>query len=233
MRIYSVRFYRDGKVVKDVVVENGKELKRKVKVSKKVDEIKDDVDFDDIRVILASGVGKTGIGKKKVDMIEVGISGEKDEKLAFVKERVGKDILVVDVFSGGLVDVRAVTKGFGFSGPMKRFGISLKSHKSEKGRRRPGSLAPWHPARVTFRTPQAGQTGYHNRISYNSLILGTGNIEDVNKKGGFEHYGVVKNDYLILKGSIPGPVKRGVVITSAIRPTKFMMKKKLEVLELR
>ena len=56
-------------------------------------------------------------------------------------------------------------------GPVKRFGISLKFHKSEKGVRRPGSLAPWHPARVTFRTPNMGQTGFFTRVSYNNLIM--------------------------------------------------------------
>jgi len=233
MKIYSVRFYKNGKVMKDVVVSRDKDLKKRVKVSKEVKKLGEEKDYDDVRVILYSGVGKKGIGKKKVDMFEVGISGSAEEKLNFIKEKIGKDILVGDVFSEGLVDVRGVTKGYGTQGPVRRFGISLKSHKSEKGRRRPGSLAPWHPARVTFRTPQAGQTGYHNRISYNSLILRTGNIKDVNKKGGFEHYGVVKNDYLILKGSVPGPVKRGIVITAAIRPTKFMAKKKFEVLEVR
>ena len=34
MRIYSVRFYKDNKVLKDVVVTNDKSLKRKVKVPK-------------------------------------------------------------------------------------------------------------------------------------------------------------------------------------------------------
>ena len=234
MKIYSIRFYKNGKVVKDVVVANNKELKKKVKVAKKVGEL-NDIDFDDIRVILSSGVGNTGIGKKKIDLIEVGISGGKDEKLIFVKEKIGKDVMVGDVFLDGLVDVRGVTKGYGTMGPMKRFGISLKSHKSEKGRRRPGSLAPWHPARVTFRAPQAGQTGYHNRISYNNLILEVGKIseKDINKKGGFGHYGVVKNDYVILKGSVPGPKKRGIILSSPIRPTKFMAKKKLEVIEVR
>jgi large subunit ribosomal protein L3 len=221
--------------MKDVVVSNNKDLKKSVKVSKKEIGKLDVEEFDDVRVVMYSGVGKTGIGKKKVDMIEIGISGERDEKLAFVKENIGKEILVGDVFGEGLVDVRAVTKGFGTSGPMKRFGIALKASKSEKGRRRPGSLAPWHPARVTFRAPQAGQGGYHNRVSYNSLILSVGKIgeKDVNKKGGFEHYGVVKNDYVILKGSVPGPVKRGVVITSAMRPTKFIEKKKFGVLGFR
>jgi large subunit ribosomal protein L3 len=235
MKIYSVRFYKNGKVMKDVVVSNDKDLKKKVKVSKKVGEIKDDVEFDNVRVLMYTNVKGTCVDKNKADMLEVGISGSVDAKLAFIKERIGKDISVSEVFSEGLVDVRGVTKAYGTCGPVKRFGIALKDHKSEKGQRRPGSLAPWHPSRVTFRAPQAGQTGYHNRIVYNNLILEVGKIseKDINKKSGFEHYGVIKNDYMILKGSIPGPQKRGLVITPAIRPSKFQAKKKFEVLGLR
>ncbi|MCK4649970.1 50S ribosomal protein L3 [Candidatus Pacearchaeota archaeon] len=235
MKIYSVRFYKNGKASKDVVVSNDKILKKSVGISKKIGELGEDIDFDDVRVIMYSGVGKTGVGKKKCDLIEIGVSGDKDEKLAFIRDNLGKEISVTDVFSDGLVDVRGVTKGFGTQGPVKRFGIALKDHKSEKGQRRPGSLAPWHPARVTFRAPQAGQTGYHNRIGYNNLILEVGKVadKDINRKGGFKHYGVVKTDYLILKGSVPGPAKRGIVVTYALRPTKYTAKKKFEVLELR
>lgn len=225
MKIYLVRFYKNGKVFKDFLVN------KKFKV-----EGLDSVEgFDDVRVIMSSGVAETGFSKKKADLVEIGVSGDKNEKLNFVKENLGKEILVGDVFSDGLVDVRGVTKGYGNCGPVKRFGIALKDHKSEKGQRRPGSLAPWHPARVTFRAPQAGQTGYHKRVSYNSLILENGKIteKNVNRKGGFKNYGVVKNDYLILKGSVPGPAKRGIVISYALRPTKHTGKQKFEVLELR
>ena len=235
MKIYSVRFYKNGKVSKDVVVSKDKDLKKKIKLSKEIKELSDDNDFDDVRVIVYSGVKKTCVDKNKADLIELGLSGSKDEKLAFIKENIGKEISIGSVFGEGLVDVRGVTKGYGTQGPVKRFGIALKSHKSEKGRRRPGSLAPWHPSRVTFRAPQAGQTGYFSRIIYNNLILKVGKIteEDINKKGGFEHYGIIKNDYIILKGSIPGPQKRGLIITAPIRPTKFQAKKKFEVIELR
>ncbi|MBU2576841.1 MAG: 50S ribosomal protein L3 [Nanoarchaeota archaeon] len=235
MKIYSVRFYKNNKVMKDVVVSNNKDLKRSVKIPKKVGEIKNDLDFDDVRVILYSGVKNTCVDKNRADLLEIGVSGSVEEKLNFIKEKIGKEISITEVFPKGLVDVRGVTKGFGTSGPVKRFGISLKSHKSEKGVRRPGSLAPWHPCRVTFRAPQAGQTGYFSRVTYNSLILEVGKIseKDINQKGGFEHYGVIKTDYIILKGSIPGPQKRGLVITTAIRPTKSTVKKKFEVLELR
>lgn len=234
MKIYSVRFYKDNKVMKDIIVSNDKDLKKSVKVSKKVGELGEVADFDDVRVIMYTGVKNTCVDKNKADMVEIGVSGSNEEKLAFIKENIGKEVSVTDVFSGELVDVRGVTKGFGTGGPVKRFGIALKASKSEKGRRRPGSLAPWHPSRVTFRAPQAGQTGYHSRITYNNLILEVGKIseKDINKSGGFEHYGVVKTDYVILKGSIPGPKKRGLFITNAIRPTKFQSKKKLEVVGL-
>jgi large subunit ribosomal protein L3 len=233
MKIYSVRFYKEGKVSKDVVVSNDKILKKKlgtVKISELVEH-----EFDDLRVILYSEIKKTGIGRKKPNLVEVGLSGSKEEKLVFVKEKINKEISVLDLFPNNLVDVRAVTKGYGTQGPVRRFGIALKDHKSEKGQRRPGSLAPWHPARVTFRAPQAGQTGYQNRVSYNHVILEKGKIseKDINKKGGFEHYGMIKNDYVILRGSIPGPKKRGILITSVIRPTKKQSKKKFEMLEIR
>ena len=236
MKIYSVRFYKNGIVLKDVVVSNDKDLKKKIKLSKGVGDISSVKDFDDVRIVIYSGVKMTGIGKKKPDMMEIALGGNLDEKMKFIGEKIGKGILVGDVFKNlELVDVRAVTKGYGTQGPVRRFGITLKNHKSEKGVRRPGSLAPWHPARVTFRAPQAGQTGYHSRTSYNNLILSVGkNSErDVNKSGGFKHFGVVKNDYLVLRGSIPGPKKRGIVITRALRPNKFISKKKLEVLEFR
>ncbi|MDP2947423.1 MAG: 50S ribosomal protein L3 [Nanoarchaeota archaeon] len=234
MKIYSVRFYKNGKVSKDLVVSKDKELKKNVKIAKELKPFMEE-DFDDVRVIVYSGVKNTSIGKKKSDMIEIGLSGSRDEKIKFIREKIGKEILINDVFRGGVVDVRAVTKGYGTQGPVRRFGIHLKNHKTEKGVRRPGSLAPWHPARVTFRTAQAGQTGFHNRIVYNNVILEVGKIKDkdVNKKGGLNHYGFIKTDYLILKGSVPGPQKRGVVITPSIKSSKKQSKKKLEVLELR
>ncbi|MFA5061484.1 MAG: 50S ribosomal protein L3 [Candidatus Pacearchaeota archaeon] len=234
MRIYSVRFYKNGRVSKEFIVSKEKELKRKLKVPKETKQVTKE-DFDDVRVILYSIIKNTSIGKKKPNLLEIALSGSNEYKMKLIQEKVGKDISLKDIFEAGLVDIRAVTTGYGTQGPVRRFGISLKSHKSEKGRRRPGSLAPWHPARVTFRTAQAGQTGYQNRISYNNLILYIGRIsdKDINKNSGFEHYGKIKNDYLIVKGSVPGPVKRGLVITFPIKPTKKQSKKKFEFIELR
>jgi len=54
----------------------------------------------------------------------------------------------------------------------------------------------------------------------------------INPKGGFEHYGLVKNDYIIVKGSIPGVPKRLVKMRFPIRTTskKVLEPKVLEVL---
>ena len=43
-------------------------------------------------------------------------------------------------------------------------------------------------------------------------------------KSGFHRYGVLKNSYLLLKGSIPGPRKRAVLLTQSIRPNSKITK---------
>jgi large subunit ribosomal protein L3 len=236
LKIYSVRFYKNSKVVGELIVSFDNELKRKLKKPKQFKKIDDfSEDYDDVKVIVYSNVKLSGISKKKPDIIELGLSGSKEEKLKFIKEKIGKEINISSVFSEGLVDIRGVTKGHGTQGPVKRFGISLKAHKSEKGRRRPGSLGPWHPARVTFRAPQAGQTGFHSRVDYNKLILNIGKIseKDINKSKGFNRYGKIKTSYIVLKGSVPGAKKRQLLITPCIRSSKKQSKQNYEFLGLR
>ena len=232
MKILSVRFYKNGIVVKDVVVSNDKELKKVVRVSKEIKSLDSQIpkEFEDIRVICYSIVKQTSV-KKTPDLIELAIAAK--DKLAFVKNLVGKEITLKDFIKTELVDSRALTKGKGLVGPVKRFGLSLKSHKSEKGQRRPGSLGPWHPARVIFRVPLAGQMGMFTRVQYNNKIVTTGNIaeKNINKSTGFHSYGKINSSYVIIKGSIQGPAKRQVLLTPSFRPTKEMAKKKYEFLE--
>jgi len=237
MKIFSVRFYKNGQVTSEVLGSNlDKELKRRVKLPKKVGKkIEDIKDYDDLRVIVYSVVNKTGI-KKKPDMIELSLGGSVEDKLNFIKENLGKEIRVQDVFEKmKLVDVRGVTKGFGNQGPVKRFGISLKSHKSEKGQRRPGSLGPWHPARVIFRVPMAGQHGMFTRPVYNSKIIDIGRVDEqnINPASGFKKFGLIRGDYVILFGSFSGPVKRQILLTHPLRATRKTEKKNMELIELR
>lgn len=234
VKIFSVRFYKNNKVAKEILSKNlDKELKRKIKIPKKSEgNIDAQKDYDDLRIIVYSIIKKTNI-KKTPDISEIGLVGSLEEKLNFIKENINKEISVLDIFQKGqIVDIRGLTKGKGFSGPTKIYGLSLRQHKSEKGRRGPGSLGPWHPARVTFRAPQAGQLGTFTRIAYNKKIIDIGSVKDNLKLKGFKRFGDVKSDYILLKGSVQGPPKRQLLISCALRETKKQSKKNYEFIGL-
>jgi len=240
MKIFSIRFYKNNKVVQEVLNDNlDKELKKRLKLpkkadKKKLDEIEAKKEFDDVRVIVYSQVKKTGI-KKIPNIREIGISGSLDEKLKFVKENLTKEISIKDVFKEELVDVRGITKGKGTQGPTKRFGLRLRFHKSEKGRRGPGTGGAWHPARVSFREPRAGQMGFFTRVIYNNKIIVNESIKEknINPSQGFKKFGKIKTDYLIVYGSILGPSKRVLLLTSPSRGHIKQTKKNYEFIELR
>ncbi|MEM4230661.1 MAG: 50S ribosomal protein L3 [Candidatus Pacearchaeota archaeon] len=237
MKIFSIRFYKDNKVIDEILAENlDKELKKKVKLPKgkerrKIEDIKG---YDNIRVVVYSVVKETEI-KKTPDIIEVGLAGKLEDKIKFVKEKIGKEISASEIFKPlQLVDFRGLTKGKGFVGPIKRFGISKRHHKSEKGVRRPGSLGPWHPNVVTFRVAMAGQLGMFTRIHYNGKILSLGKIKEnnINKKSGWKNYGNIKTEYAIISGSVPGPAKRQLLLTFPLRKTKNQEKKNFEFIKI-
>lgn len=235
MKIFSVRFYKDKKVVGEAIVSNDKELKRIVKVPKEIKPFEAQIpkDYDNIRVIAYSLPKQTSI-KKTPDIVEVAIGGEnKEQKLSFVKSIIGKEISFKEHFHGELFDIHGLTKGYGLTGPVRRFGITLKQHKTEKGVRRPGSLGPWHPARVTYVTPMAGQYGVFSRIHYNIKMISSSTISEknINPGEGFKHYGKINSAYVIVKGSVQGPPKRQVLLTNSFRPTKLTAKRKYELQE--
>jgi len=253
IKILSIRFYKNNQVVGEVLNQNiDKEVKKKVKLpkdksgskdaqgaKKKIEDFASKKDkFDDVKIIVYSQSKKTNV-KKTPDIIEIGLSGSVDEKINFIKDNLNKEISVKDIFKEDLekevVDIRGVTKGKGTQGPLKRFGLKLRFHKSEKGRRGPGSGGPWHPARVEYTQPMAGQMGYFSRVIYNNKIIKIGDIKDkdINPKQGFKKYGKVRGDYLIVFGSIQGPSKRQLLITVSLRASKKQIKKNYEFLELR
>src|SRR4030042_6405761 len=176
LKIFSVRFYKDGKVSKEILAESlDKELKKIVKlpkVAKTVGELEGS--YDDVRAICYSVVKKTGM-KKTPDLVEISLGGNYEDKIKFIKENLNREIPVSSIFEKGkLVDFRGLTKGKGLQGPVRRFGITLKAHKSEKGRRKPGAIGSFHPGRTTFNAPMAGQLGMFTRVSYNNKIIDMG-----------------------------------------------------------
>ncbi len=234
LKILSVRFYKNNSLISESFVGGEKELKRKIKLGEKkqisLDEVKN---YDTIRVIVYSIVNRTGI-KKTPDISEIALSGKTEEQLATAKNFLNKEISIGEIFNKGSVDVRGLTKGKGLQGPVKRFGVSLRHHKSEKGVRKVGSIGPWHPPRVMYSVARAGQLGFFTRAIYNSHIIFTGKIseKDINPEQGWKQYGKIKTDYIILNGSVPGPAKRQLLLTSPLRPTKKQEKKNFEFIEI-
>lgn len=187
---------------------------------KKIEEMKDRI--AEVRAITITQPVLASVPKKRPEMMEHGIGGEPAEQLKYAQDNLGKEIRVLDIFkSGEFVDVIAVTTGKGFQGPVKRWGVKMLVSKSEKARRKAGNLGAWTPSWVDWHVPQAGQMGYHKRTEFNKLILQVGdNPEEINPAGGFVRYGFIGSDYLLIKGSLPGPRKRLVRLRYAIRSKK-------------
>jgi large subunit ribosomal protein L3 len=225
LKVLGIKFYKNTlygiNSAGQILAENlDKELSRKMRLPKKINN-KQPENFDDLKLIVYTQPKLIKI-KKKPEIIELGISGNKDEKLNYAKSLIGKEIKISEIFKQNQnIDIHAVTKGKGFQGPVKRFGIDLKSHKTEKKRRSPGNLGPTNPGKILFTAPQAGQMGFHTRTEYNKTILKiSNNVNEINPKSGLHNYGLIKNEYLLIKGSIPGSKKRLVLMTYPIRVKK-------------
>lgn len=228
VKIAGVRTYKKaylGMRAKDTLMaKQDKELQRKMTSQKKEHSL-DSLSLDgveEIRAIIQTQPKQTGIGKKKPEVFEMAVGGSMEEQLTFLKENFGKEVAVKDVLGEGQqVDVFAITTGKGFQGPVKRFGVSIRAKKSEKTKRGPGSLGGWKGhAHFMYRIAHAGQMGYHQRVDYNKQILKiSDNPDEVNPQGGLVNFGLVKNTYVLLRGSVPGPKKRLIRLEPARRPT--------------
>ncbi|RLI44134.1 50S ribosomal protein L3 [Candidatus Bathyarchaeota archaeon] len=177
----------------------------------------------EFRLLTTTQPRLAAVPKKKMDMMEIKIDGGSiEEQFEYAKKLLGKTISVTEVFKEGqFIDVISITKGKGFQGPVKRWGIKILPRKSRKTKRGVAAIGPWKPARVLYTVPRAGQMGYHQRTEYNKRILKIGNDgSEVNPKGGFLRYGLVKGTYVLLDGSIPGPAKRLVRLRYPARPPR-------------
>ncbi len=190
----------------------------------KLSKLIEDGNATDIRVLTYT-IPKTitGVPKKKPDMMETAISGsDLKSKFEYASSILGNEVQITDIFNPGtFVDVASITKGQGTQGPVKRWGIQLgkQKHSRSGSVRQVGTLGPWRPAHVSWRVPQMGQMGYHQRTEYNKKILKmSDDLDEINPAGGFINYGLIRSSYILVKGSIPGPSKRLVRLRDPIRP---------------
>ena len=132
-----------------------------------------------------------------------------------------------------MIDIIGVTRGKGTNGVIKRFGVSRLPRKTHRGLRRVGCIGAWHPSAVKWTVARTGQLGYHHRTEINKKIyrVGAGACRGVKNNattdtdvveknitplGGFPHYGVVNNDFLMVKGGIVGTRKRAITLRKSL-----------------
>lgn len=180
-----------------------------------------DSDLEEVRLLVHTQPRMvTGIPKKRPEIMEMAVGGGSvDAQVEFAKEMMGKEFTMSDFTQDGeMLDAIAVTTGYGFQGHVKRWGVKLLTHKNSKHRRMIGNLGPFSPGYVVSTVPQAGQTGYHQRTEYNKRLLKIGdNPDEINPKGGFLNYGLIRGNYALLHGSLPGPSKRLIRFRKAVR----------------
>ncbi len=241
MMVIGINFYKKAyngwQIVKTHITSNldkdfKKHFSKTTKLPKNNSQLQIPDDFDDIRLIIASQPHKAGSAAKKPKISEIAIGGSKEDKLNYAKEKLGKEVMISDVFKEGMqIDIHGITTGKGFQGPVKRHGVSIRSQKSEKARR--GNIrGPWTGAKM-WTAPHSGKMGYHLRTEYNKWVL---KLEEdgkkLNPKAGIAHYGIMKNNAIILKGSILGPKKRPLLMTFATRANKKIPKTAPEIKEI-
>ncbi len=237
MRLYTRDAYGLHSLSDIYAKELPKELERKVKIKHKEVNIDDDelAKVSELRALAVVIPRDCGLEQKKPFVFELGVGGgDIKSQFNYLKSILGKVVRVSDTFKvGEYVDISAITKGKGIEGPVTRWGIKRKQHKSRKSVRAVGTLGPISPATVMYTVPRAGQMGFHQRIEYNKRILAISNSDDNNitPKGGFLHFGILRGDYIIVRGSVAGAIKRLVKLRYAIRPKvkKIVEPKILEV----
>ncbi|RLG59225.1 MAG: 50S ribosomal protein L3 [Candidatus Hydrothermarchaeota archaeon] len=215
--------------------EISEDLRRVFTIPKKFEHSLDKLDglldkAEQIRLIVHTQPRLASVPKKKPEVMEYFVSGSLDKAIAYAKEKLGKEIRINEVFQEGeLIDVFGVTKGKGFQSPVRKWGVKHLPRKTRKGRRTAGTLGPWHPAAMMWSVPQSGQMGYHQRTEFNKRILKIGSGEDINPRGGFLSYGIIRGDYVLIQGSVPGPRKRLIRLRPAIRPPERVSKGKPQI----
>jgi large subunit ribosomal protein L3e len=189
-----------------------------------------------VRVLAHTQMHLLNLRQKKAHVMEIQVNGGSiDQKVDFAFKHLEKEVKVSSVFEQNeMLDIIGVTKGKGFEGVTTRWGTKRLPRKTHRGLRKVGCIGGWHPARVRYSVARAGQNGYHHRTEINKKIyrIGTGvkyeggknnasTAADLTEKsitplGGFPHYGIVKHDFIMIKGCCVGIKKRVLVLRKSL-----------------
>jgi len=190
-----------------------------------------------VRAVCHTQVSKAKLqGQKKAHILEIQVNGGNvSDKVDFVHKQFEQTVSVDTVFSmNEAIDVIGVTKGKGNEGVTTRWGVTRLARKSHRGLRKVACIGAWHPSRVQFQVPRAGQNGYHHRTEMNKKIYRVGKSLEEDKTnasteadltekaitpmGSFPHYGIVDQEFLMVKGCVVGPKRRVLTLRKTLFP---------------
>uniref|UniRef100_A0A0R3S2T2 60S ribosomal protein L3 n=1 Tax=Elaeophora elaphi TaxID=1147741 RepID=A0A0R3S2T2_9BILA len=189
-----------------------------------------------IRVIAHTQMKVMKHREKKAHIMEIQVNGGTiPEKVDWAYEHFEKQVPVDSVFAQDeMIDVIGVTKGKGFKGVTSRWHTKKLPRKTHKGLRKVACIGAWHPSRVQFTVARAGQKGYHHRTEVNKKIYRIGKSclteegrknggtdyditeKSINPMGGFPHYGLVNQDFILIRGCCMGSKKRPITLRKSL-----------------
>lgn len=218
IRLYCLNEFHQKCVYADILINqiNPGELMKKY-FQKKVDikevDLKKIVDISAVCLYDFSKINAISTNKKKI--FEIPIQGtdtisDKINKISNMKE-----ISCSEFSNMEYIDVTSISKGKGTQGAVKRYGVKLLSHKDSKKRRAIATQGGKTPKHTRPTVGAAGQLGFARRTEHNKILLKKGLKEELTSI--FKNYGQIKNPYVIILGSIPGPTKRMVWIRKSQR----------------
>jgi len=201
-----------------------------------------------VRVIAHTQMKLMRHRQKKAHVMEIQLNGGTvPQKVAWAKEHLEKPVTIDQVFSPDeMIDCIGITKGHGYKGVTSRWHTRKLPRKTHKGLRKVACIGAWHPSRVRFTVARAGQKGYHHRTEINKKIFRIGKSlandkkngstefdvteKSINPMGGFPHYGMVNQDFVMIRGCCIGPKKRVITLRkSLITHTKRFASEKIDL----
>jgi large subunit ribosomal protein L3e len=199
-----------------------------------------------VRVICCTQIDKLNMRQLKSHIMEIQLNGGTvAQKVDWGYGKFEQEVKVSEVFEQSeCIDTIGVTRGKGTQGVIKRFRVTRLQRCSHRGIRKVACIGAWHPSAVKWTVARRGQLGYHSRTELNKKIYRVGIGSDPNNAhcdndavekqitplGGFPHYGVVNEDFLLIKGGVIGTRKRPVVLRKSIfATTKSWMTEKIDV----
>jgi large subunit ribosomal protein L3e len=197
-----------------------------------------------VRVLAHTQIKKLKFRQKKAHLAEIQVNGgtvpEKvDWALALFERKVPVDSVISQ---NDMIDTIGVTQGHGFEGVVARWGVRRLPRKTHRGLRKVACIGAWHPSRVQYQVARAGQKGYHHRteinkkvykigkaaktedakdkkaVNYNATTQADGTQKTITPIGGFPHYGVVLEDWVMVKGAVAGAKKRVITLRKSLLP---------------